>query len=155
MTNSRIYLLNKSYPGIPVECKYAAEINGVRKFFEKKEEAMLYLFDQGVRNFQYLTKEAADYKGKTKLPSYEFWHIENRVGYVGFDNEFYVSVNNEIKKRKAFVWRFVGYGRSVFAQTEEELKEKVIHQIKEYNEDPKGYGYNTYPFYTRYYRAKQ
>lgn len=152
MTEGRLYFLNKPDPDRPIEEKYVIEIKDQRKSFIHQDDAMMFLFDNGIRNYKYLTKEVSEYKDITKVPTYEFWQIENRVGYVLYDFEVYVDENNEMKKRKAFVWRFVGFGRSCFAKTKNELKEKVLSLINHYSEDPEERGYNTYPFYTRYYR---
>lgn len=115
---------------------------------------MLYLYDNGIKYFQRLTKESHDYKDITKIPIYEFWHIQNRVGYVLHDYELYINENDEVKRRKAFVWRFIGFGRSCFAKTKEELKEKVLNVIQKYNDEPQDLGYNSYPYYTRHYREQ-
>lgn len=152
MTEGRLFLLNKPDPNRPVEEKYVAEINGERKSFIHQEDAMLYLFDNGIRTYKYLTKEVSEYADLKKVQTYEFWHIKNRVGYVLFDYEPYVDEDNKVKKRKAYVWRFVGFGRSCFATTEEELKEKVFSLINHYREDPENKGYNRYPFYNRHNR---
>ena len=61
---------------------------------------MLFLFDNGVRSYKYLTKEVSEYKDITKVPTYDFWHIENKVGYVLYGFESYVDENNEVKKEK-------------------------------------------------------
>ncbi|MEH7249254.1 hypothetical protein V7114_21060 [Neobacillus niacini] len=122
------------------------------KSFINKEDAMIYLFDHGVRTFKYLTKALSEYKDYRKLPIYEFWHLDNRVGYILYDFEQYVDENDEIKKRKAYVWRFVGFGRSCFAPTRKELGAKVLNLILQYRADPEECGRNTYPFYTKYYR---
>lgn len=155
MNEGRLYFFNKPDPDRPIEEKYVTEIEGKRKSFMRQEDAMLYLFDNGVRKYQYLTKEAEEYVDITKVATYELWYIENRVGYVLYDYEQYVDENNEVKKRRAYVWRFVGFGRSCFAATKEELEEKVLSLIHHYNEDPKEHGHNTYPFYTRHYRYKE
>ncbi|MCM3667911.1 exonuclease domain-containing protein [Mesobacillus maritimus] len=72
-----------------------------------------------------------------------------------YDYEPYVDGKNEVKKRRAYVWRFVGFGRSCFAPSKEELKKKVQELIDGYKEDSEGYGYNAYPYYTRYYRNQK
>jgi DNA polymerase-3 subunit epsilon len=154
MSEGRLYFFNKPYPGRPIEDKYIAEIDGLREFFMRKEDALLYLFDQGVKQFQYLTKELPEYINTKNLLTYEFWQLENRVGYVQHDYERYVDQNDEVQKRKAFVWRFVGFGRSTFAPTHEKLKEKVLALIHHYNGDPDECGHNTYPFYIRHYRPQ-
>lgn len=159
LTEGKLYFLNKPNPNRPIEDKYIAEIEGQRKAFEKEEAVMLFLFDNGVRTYKYLTKEDLEYKDLKKhlknSPTYEFWKIENRVGYVSYSFELYVDGNGEVKQRKAFVWRFIGFGRSCFAQRQEELKEKVTELIKYYKEDPEKRGFNTYPFYTKHYRPKE
>ena len=150
----RIYSLNRIYLGVPVECKYAAEIEGERQYFVNKEDALLYLYDHDISVFQFLMKEVSKYTNITSIPHYEFWHIKNRIGYVVHDNEYYNTVDNITKKQRAYVWRFVGYGRSLYASTKDELKEKVIEQIHQYSEDVNQRGYNIYPFYTRYNRGE-
>lgn len=59
---------------------------------------MLYLFDNGIKQFNRLTKEIYEYKDPTKLPTYEFWHIKNRVGYVSYDYEPYIDKDNKVRK---------------------------------------------------------
>lgn len=152
MIEGRLLFLNKVDPNHPIEEKYIAEIATKRKSFMQKEDAMLYLFDNGVRRYQFLTKESSEYKDISKVPQYEFWYIDNRVGYVLYDYEHYIDENDVVKKRRAYVWRFVGFGRSCFASTKEELEERVKLLTLEHKADPKEHGYNTYPFYTRYYR---
>lgn len=152
MSEGRLYFLNKPYPGRPVEERYFTKINSLKEFFVTKEDALLHLFDQGIRNFQYLTKEISDYKNTQNILTYELWHVENRVGYVQYDYERYEVECGEVKKRRAFVWRFVGFGRTLFALSKEELKEKVRELIQHYNEDLDERGYNKYPFYTRHNR---
>ena len=154
MNEGRLYFLNTPDPNRPIEEKYITEIEGQRKSFVREEDALLYIFDNGVRTYKYLTKEALKYKDFNKLPTYEFWHIGNRVGYVLYHFEPYVDENNEVKKRKAFVWRFVGFGRSCFSQNREELKEKITKLINHYKEDPEERGFNIYPFYTKHYRNR-
>ncbi|MEH7525855.1 hypothetical protein V7149_21680 [Bacillus sp. JJ1503] len=127
------------------------EINGERKSFIKEEDAFIYMFDQGVKTYQSLTKKTSEYKSLKQVPIYEFWHIENRVGHVLYDYEYFVDENGETQKRKAYIRRFVGFGRSCFASTKEELMEKVRAEILIYK-DPGERGFNTYPYYTRYYR---
>lgn len=154
MTEGKLFFINKPDPSIPIpiENKYVTEIDGIRDSFLRKEEALLYLFDKGIRSYKLLTKNEGDYVDISKVPIYEFWQVENRVGYVLYDYEPYVNENNEVKKRRAYVWRFVGFGRSCFAPTKDELKEKARTLIHEYQKDPEQRGYNLYPFYTRYYR---
>lgn len=110
------------------------------------------MFDKGVRTFNFYTKEISEYKKLDNILRYEIWQIEDRIGYVLYDYEPYVDVQGNFKKRKAYVWRFVGFGRSCFAPTREELKEKVKEQIQYQKEDPKGFGLSTHPCYTKYYR---
>lgn len=76
----RLYYFTKPDPDRPIDENYITEINGERKSFSRKEDAMVFLFDNGVRSYKYLTKEEKDYLGFDKLPTYEFWQIENRVG---------------------------------------------------------------------------
>lgn len=155
MIDGRLYFFNKLDPNRPIDEKYVVEIDGERTSFVKEEDAYIYMFDQGVKTYQYLTKEASEYKNLKQVLVYEFWHLENRVGRVLYGDENYVDENGEIKKRKAYVWRFVGFGRSCFAPTKEELEEKVLEHIKEYQADPEDRGFNTYPYYTRYNREKE
>ena len=152
MKEGKLYFINKTDPNRPIEEKFITEIDGVRKSFIDQDNAMLYLFDEGVRKFNYLTKEIYEYKDPTNFISYEIWHIENRIGYILYDYQLYVDENKKVKKRKSYIWRFIGYGRSCFAQSKEELREKVISTIKTYNEDAEGRGYTAYPFYTKFYR---
>lgn len=152
MTIGLLFYFTAPDPLRPIEEKYVTEINGKRNSFISEEDAMLYLFDSGIKNFYRLTKELTEYKDPSKLPLYEFWHIENRVGYVLHEYELYVDENDEVKRRKAYSFRFVGFGRSCFAKTKEELEIKVRELINEYNNAPEEKGYHTYPYYTQYYR---
>ena len=147
-----LFYFSKPDPLRPIGENYVTEINGERKSFAKEHDAMIYLFDKGIRKFHRLTKELNDYKDPSKLPLYEFWHIENRVGYVAYEYELYVDENDEIKRRRAYSFRFVGYGRPCFAETKEELEVKVRKLIREYNNAPEEKGYKKYPYYTKYYR---
>lgn len=151
----RMYFLNTTAPDRPIEEKYITEILGERKSFLQEEDALLYLFDRDFKTFKYLTKEAIKYKDLKNLPTYEFWHIGNRVGYLLYDYQPYINENNEVKKRKAFVWRFVGFGQSCFAQNREELKGKIMTLIDYYKEDPENRGFNIYPYYTKHFRTEQ
>jgi len=151
MTIGLLFYFTKPEPLRPIEEKYVTDINGKRESFVKEQDAMLYLFDQGIRKFHHLTKELTEYKDSSKLPLYEFWHIENRVGYVLYENEFYLE-DDEVKRRKAYSWRFIGFGRPCFAQTKEELFIKVNSIIQEQKNAPTEKGYYTYPYYTQYYR---
>ena len=153
MTEGRLYFLNKLDPNRPIEEKYVTEINGNRESFINQDDALLFLFDNGIKNYKYLTKEVSEYKNLDNLLSYELWQLRNRVGYVLYELESYVNQEDVIQKRKAYIWRFVGFGRSCFAETKEELKEKVIALIDFYNEDPKDYGHSKYPYYTQYTRV--
>lgn len=152
MTEGLLYFFAKPDPNRPIEEKYITEIDGNRKGFVNQENALLYLFDNGVRSYKYLTKEIAEYIDISKVKTFELWQIKNRVGYVLNDYEPYINENGEVKKRKAYVWRFIGFGRSCFSKTKNELKEKVLAQIIEDSEDKEGRGYNIYPFYSRHYR---
>lgn len=152
LKEGRLYFLNTPDPNRPVELKYLAEFAENQKWFEKQEDALIYLFDNGVNVYKYLTKELEKYKNLNNLLTYELWHLENRVGYVTYGDEQYYDENNELKKRKSFIWRFIGHGRSCFAETQEELKVKVLSHTNYYKEDPEDQGYNTYPYYTKYYR---
>lgn len=152
MSFGYLYYFTKFDPDRPIEEKYVTEINGERKSSVKQEDAMLYLFDNGITNFHRLTQELSEYKNPANLPVYEFWKIENRIGYVLNEYELYLNNDNEVKKRKAFSFRFIGFGRSCYAETKEELKEKVKNTINEYSNAPIEKGYKTYPYYTQYYR---
>lgn len=154
MTVGLLFYFTKPDPLRPIEEKYVTDINGERKSFVKEQDAMLYLFDQGIRKFHRLTKELTEYKDSSKLPSYEFWHIDNRVGYVLYEYELYME-GDEVKRRKAYSWRFVGFGRPCFAPTKEELFLKVKSLIQEYKNEPAEKGYYTYPYYTQYYREQE
>src|SRR5699024_2582465 len=112
----------------------------------------LFLFDNGIKKLRRLTKELTEYKDYSKLPIYEFWQIENRVGYVLYEYEPYIDGSEKVKRRRAYSWRFIGFGRSCFAPTKDELKEKVKGLIHEYNNAPAERGLLTYPYYTQYYR---
>lgn len=155
MKEGKLYFLNTPDPNRPIENKYIVEFDEIEKSFDKQEDALIFLFDNGIRKYQFLTKKLNEYKSLKNIKRYESWQLENRVGYVTQDYEWYTDEKNELKKRKAYVWRFVGYGRSCFAKTKEELKNKVLSLIHYYREDPDKCGHNTYPFYTRYYRQKE
>lgn len=152
MTEGKLYFLNKSDPNRPIELKYLAEFDDTQKWFEKEEDALIFLFDNGVRKYRYLTKELLDYKNLKGIQTFELWHLENRVGYVSYGYDSYYDKNDKMLQKRAYIWRFIGFGRSCFAETPEELKYKVICLINHYNEDPEECGHNTYPFYTQYYR---
>lgn len=153
MSEAFLFYFNEPDPNRPIENKYVTQINGERKSFMNEEDALLYLFDHGIKTYKYLTKEPEKYKSDiTKLLTYEFWHIENRVGYVSYDYQPYIDSGGSVKKKRAYVWRFVGFGRSCFAPTKEELEEKVRKLIQEYKRDPDNRGFNTYPFYTKHFR---
>ncbi|OIJ12697.1 hypothetical protein BKP37_12925 [Anaerobacillus alkalilacustris] len=148
-----LFFLNTVSPDRPVEEKYVVEIEGQdRVSFVKKENAMLFLFDNGVSTFQYFTKEISEYKNIKNVATYELWHIENRVGYVLYNYEPFIDENNQVQKRKAYVWRFIGFGKPSFAATKEELKNKVMSLISEYKNDTDNRGLNAYPYFTQYYR---
>ena len=91
MTIGLLFYFTKPDPLRPIEEKYVTDINGERNSFVKEQDAMLYLFDKGIRKFHRLTKELTEYKDSSKLPSYEFWHIDNRVGYVLYEYELYME----------------------------------------------------------------
>jgi hypothetical protein len=78
MTDGILNFLNTPDPIRPIEEKYIAEVNGLTKSFINKEDAMIFLFDHGVRTFKYLTKAISEYKDYRKLPTFEFWHLDNR-----------------------------------------------------------------------------
>lgn len=154
MSEGIIYFFSKPDPNRPIEEQYVAEINNERVSFIHEAEAMLYLFDNGISTFKRLTKETHEYIDISKIPTYEFWHVKHRVGYVTYGYEPYIDENDVVKKRQAFVWRFIGFGRYCFAKTEIELKENVLNLINHYNNMPEELGYNSYPYYTRYYREQ-
>ncbi|MDX5476381.1 MAG: hypothetical protein LPK00_12675 [Bacillaceae bacterium] len=154
MHKGTLYFFTKPDPNRPIENKYVTEINGDRNSFMNKDDAFLYLFVNGVKEFKYLTKELDEYKNTDKTISYEFMHIENRVGYVIYDFEPFIDENNKMQKRKAYVWRFIGFGRSCFAISKDELKRKVINLLEQYKLEGETKGYYKYPFYTRHYREK-
>ncbi|NLP50247.1 hypothetical protein [Bacillus sp. RO1] len=155
MKEAKLYFFDYPDPNRPIECKYITSIDGINNYHEKKEDALLYLFDKGVTAYQFLTKKEENYKKNAKILTYELLQIENRVGYLIYDFQPYVDENDTVKKRKAFVWRFIGFGRSCFAPTKEEIVELVKKQIEEYQNDTDNRGYNTYPYYTRHFRAKK
>jgi hypothetical protein len=148
----RLYFFNKPDPNRPIELKYLAEFGETQKWFEKEEDAKLFLFDNGIRKYQYLTKKLSEYTSLKNLQTFELWHIKNRVGYVTNGYQKYYDVNNNVQQKRAIIWRFIGYGRSCFAETQEELKDKVLSLINFYNDDLEECDHNTYPFFTRYHR---
>ncbi|MBU9721961.1 MULTISPECIES: hypothetical protein [Bacillaceae] len=153
----KLYFLNYVELGRPIDENYVAEIDDVpnsRKSFGDKADALLYLNDNGVKTYKYLTKEASEYKSLKNLLDFEFWRIKHRVGYVSYHYEFYEGQNGEVKKRRAYVFRFVGFGRSCFAETKEELTEIVLEIIAEHLADPRERGLNTFPYFTKYYRKE-
>lgn len=154
MSEGILYFFTKPDPHRPIEEKYITEINGERQSFIHEDNAMLYLFDNGIKAFKKLTKETYEYKNIAQIPAFEFMHVENRIGYVLYGHEPYVDESGNIKKRRAFVWRFIGFGRSCFAVTKEELKESVLALINQYNNAPEELGYKTYPYYTKHYRKQ-
>ncbi|WP_407728483.1 hypothetical protein ACJMCD_28585 (plasmid) [Priestia megaterium] len=148
-----LYYISKPQPNIPREDRYLAEVNrDIKKSFIHEEDALLFLFDNGIRYFQRFTKDILEYKNTKNIPTYELCHLNNRVGYISHGNQPYTDETGKVQKRKAFIWRFIGYGRSCFAPTREELKEKVASLIQQYKEDREGKGFNIYPFYTRHCR---
>jgi len=152
MTIGLLFYFTKPDPLRPIEEKYVTEIEGERKSFVREQDAMLFLFDNGIRKFRRLTKELTEYKDSSKLPIYEFWQIKNRVGYVLYEYEPYIDENEEVKRRRAYSWRFIGFGRYCFAPTKEELEEKVKQLIHKYINEPPERGLLTYPYYTQCYR---
>lgn len=80
VTEGRLYFLNKLDPNRPIEEKYVTEINGNRESFINQDDALLFLFDNGIKNYKYLTKEVSEYKNLDNLLSYELWQLRNRVG---------------------------------------------------------------------------
>lgn len=153
MSEGKLYFLNKPDHNRPIELKYLVELNEIQMWFEKEEDAQIFLFDNGVRKYKYLTKELSEYKkGLKNLQTFELWHLENRVGYVTYGFNNYYDENDKPQQKRAYIWRFIGYGRSCFAETHEELKDKVLSLINHYNEDPEECGHNIYPYYSRYYR---
>ncbi|MEH7136984.1 hypothetical protein, partial [Priestia megaterium] len=133
--------------------RYLAEVNrNIKKTFIYEEDALLFLFDNGIRYFQRFTKDILEYKNTKNIPTYELCHLNNRVGYISYGNQSYINETGKLEKRKAYIWRFIGYGRSCFAPTREELEDKVTSLIQQYKEDREGKGFNIYPFYTRHCR---
>jgi len=148
-----LYYLSKPQSNIPREDRYLAEVNrDIRKSFIYEEDALLFLFDNGIRYFQRFTKDILEYKNTKNIPTYELCHLNNRVGYITYGNQPYINETGKVEKRKAYIWRFIGYGRSCFAPTREELEGKVTSLIQQYKEDGEGKGFNIYPFYTRHCR---
>lgn len=154
MPEGFLYYFTHPDPLRPVEEQYITEISGKRKSFVHEDDAMLHLFDSGIKNFKRLTKEVREYKKITQVPLFEFMHVENRIGYVLYGHEPYIDESGNVKRRRAFVWRFIGFGRSCFAQDKEELKETVSSLINKYNNEPEELGYKTYPYYTKHYREQ-
>lgn len=149
----RLFFLNKPVPHRPAEEKYVVEIEGMeRKSFVEKNDAILFMYDNGITSYQYFTKEVAEYINIKQIPFYELWRIEHRVGFVLYDFEYYTDENNATKKRKSYVWRFVGYGKPCFAPNKESLKEKVQEVVMRHLEDPDKRGLNEYPYFTKCYR---
>lgn len=100
LKEGKVYFINTPNPNRPIELKYLAEVDDdTLEWFEKQEDALIFLFDNGVRKYKYLTKELSEYKSLKNLQTYELWHIGNRVGYVSYDYERYVDHNNEIQKK--------------------------------------------------------
>lgn len=129
------------------------EIEGIEtKSFINKDEALLYLFDNGVKTYQYYTKLISEYTNTKQIPIYELWHIGNRIGYVLDDYEPYIDESNAVQYRKSFVWRFVGYGMPCFAADKETLAENVLKLIDYHKNDPEDRGLNEYPYFTKCYR---
>lgn len=154
MNQGILFYFTKPSPNRPIDEQYVAEIKGERTSFVHQNDAMLYLFDNGVRKFRRLTKEVKGYKNIKNIPFFEFWHIQNRVGYLVHGYQRYIDENDKVKQKRAYVWSFVGFGRVCFAETKEELKSKVLERIEEYRKIPPVKGYNTYPYFTRYYREE-
>lgn len=152
LVDGKLFYFTKPDINRPVEEQYVIEINDARKSFVHKEDAMLYLFDKGVKTFYRLTKELTEYANIKQLLIFEFHQIENRIGYVVRDYLPQLNEDNEVKNIRVYIWRFVGFGRSCIADSMEELMEMVPQTIHEYNNQPEERGYNSYPFYTRYYR---
>jgi hypothetical protein len=155
LKEGKLYFLNTPDPNRPIENKYVVEFDDIEKSFEKEQDALIFMFDNGVTNYQFLSKKLSKYKSLKNIQRFEFWHLENRVGYVSYDYERYYDENDKMQKRRAYVWRFIGYGRSQFAETREELEDKVLSLIHYYKEDPAECGHNIYPYYTRYYVVKR
>lgn len=151
MSEGLLFFFSKPVSYRPIEEKYVTEINGDRKSFIHEHDAMLYLFENGIRKFKRLTKEVDEYADITNLNTYEFWQMDHRIGYVLYGYEPYYDENGDVKKRRAYIWRFVGFGRSCFAPTIEELKDKVLKVIHNHKQDPEKRGFNKYPYYTKYY----
>jgi hypothetical protein len=152
MSEGILYIFNKPDLNRPIEEKFVAEINGKRTSFVNEDDAKIFLFDNGVKSFRFLTKEVHEYKDFSKVPVYEFLKLKNRVGYVTYGYEPYVDNDGKVKRRKAYIWRFIGFGRYCFAKTMEELQEMVLDLINYYQEDPRERGFNIQPAYTRYNR---
>lgn len=151
--NGRLYFLNNDSPDRPTEEKYVVDIEGLeRKSFIFKKDAMIFMFDNGITTFHYLTKEISEYINTGSIRQFELWHIENRVGYVIYDNEAYVDENDKVKHRKSYIWRFIGFGKPCFAENQELLKEKVKLLIAEHKKDKYNLGLNEYPYFTKYHR---
>lgn len=152
MAEGILFYFTKPDINRPIEEQYVTEIRSERKSFVHQEDAMLYLFDNGVRKFNRLTKELHEYKDIRTLPVFEFIQVENRVGYVVRDYLPQLDKNNEIINKRVFIWRFIGFGRTCTADTKDELMEQVNQAINEYNNAPEELGCNSYPYYTKNYR---
>lgn len=153
LKHGKLFYFTNPHPDLPIDERYVAETDtGIKESFVHKNDALLFLFDHGVRSYQSFTKEISVYKNLKNIPIYELWHLENRIGYVLFGFESYIDSEGNINKRKSYIWRFVGHGRSCFAPTREELTQKILDEIHKHVADPEERGYNIYPYYTRYYR---
>lgn len=62
MSEGILFFFTKPDPFRPIEEKYVTEINSERKSFLHEDDAMLYLFDNGIKTFKRLTKETHEYK---------------------------------------------------------------------------------------------
>lgn len=150
---ANLFYFSKPSPSRPAENKYVVEIEGMdSKSFSDKNVAILFMFDKGVNSYKYYTKEISAYKNLKQVPTIEIWQVGHRIGTVTYGDEFYTDENNEVKKRKSFVWRFVGFGKPCFAPTTEELREKVWETINRHLLDPDERGLNKYPYFTQFYR---
>lgn len=69
--------------------------------FHLREDALIFLFDNGVKEYQFLTKKLLDYKSLRNIQTYQLWHLENQVGYVIHGLENYVDKNGRSDTKKS------------------------------------------------------
>ena len=156
MKNANIIRLQKDN-NIAIENKYAIYSDGNNaKYFTEQDDAIIYAFDERYNHISLLSKPIKDYKidknGEPVLPKpQELLQIGNRVGRVYHDFLDFEK-NGASVREKQHIWRFVGHGYPCWADTKDELMTKVRLAVETFMIDAEKRGYNTYPYYTRYYR---